>query len=122
MSTLEKFLELRSFVNNVEKKSLVYGASFSEFVILRAVEAEGANGIRRVDVAERVGMSISGITRALQPLEKLGYIQTQDETLDARVRKVVLSASGSELFADIAKDVQRRMDEISTDLKAILKP
>lgn len=122
MSTLEKFLELRSFVNNVEKKSLVYGASFSEFVILRAVEAEGANGIRRVDLAERVGMSISGITRALQPLEKLGYIQTQDETLDARVRKVVLSASGSELFADIAKDVQRRMDEISTDLKAILKP
>ncbi|MEY2694308.1 MAG: hypothetical protein RL142_656 [Actinomycetota bacterium] len=121
MSTLEKYLELRSFVNNVEKKSLVYGASFSEFVILRAVEAEGAIGIRRVDLAERVGLSISGITRALQPLEKLGYIQTQDETLDARVRKVVLSKSGSELFADIAKDVQRRMDEISADLKAILK-
>jgi DNA-binding MarR family transcriptional regulator len=121
MRTLEKFLELRSFVNNVEKKSLVYGASFSEFVILRAVEAEGANGIRRVDLAERVGLSISGITRALQPLEKLGYIQTQDETLDARVRKVVLSKSGSELFADIAKDVQRRMDEISSDLQAILK-
>ncbi len=121
MSTLEKLLKLRSFVNNVEKKSLVYGASFSEFVILRAVEAEGANGIRRVDLAERVGLSISGITRALQPLEKLGYIQTQDETLDARVRKVVLSKSGSELFADIAKDVQRRMDEISSDLQAILK-
>jgi DNA-binding MarR family transcriptional regulator len=121
MSTLEKFLELRSFVNNVEKKSLVYGASFSEFVILRAVEAEGANGIRRVDLAERVGLSISGITRALQPLEKLGYIQTQDETLDARVRKVVLSKSGSELFADIAKDVQRRLEEISSDLQAILK-
>jgi DNA-binding MarR family transcriptional regulator len=114
-------LDLRSFVNNVEKKSLVYGASFSEFVILRAIEAEGANGIRRVDLAERVGLSISGITRALQPLEKLGYIQTQDETLDARVRKVVLSKSGSELFADIAKDVQRRMDEISSDLQAILK-
>ena len=121
MSPLEKFLELRSFVNNVEKKSLVYGASFSEFVILRAVEAEGTTGIRRVDLAERVGLSISGITRALQPLEKLGYIQTQDQTLDARVRKVVLSASGAELFADIAKDVQRRMDEISSDLQAILK-
>lgn len=121
MSTLEKFLSLRSFVNSVEKKSLVYGASFSEFVILRAVEAEGEQGIRRVDLAERVGLSISGITRALQPLEKLGYVETQDETLDARVRKVVLSKSGSELFADISKDVQRRMDEISSDLQAILK-
>ena len=121
MNTLEKFLELRSFVNNVEKKSLVYGASFSEFVILRAVEAEGEQGIRRVDLAERVGLSISGITRALQPLEKLGYVITQDETLDARVRKVVLSKSGNELFADISKDVQRRMDEISSDLQAILK-
>jgi len=122
MTTLEKFLELRSFVNNVEKKSLVYGASFSEFVILRAVQAEGANGIRRVDLAERVGLSISGTTRALQPLEKLGYIQTQDETLDARVRKVALTESGRALFADITKDVQRRMEEITPGLQEILKP
>jgi DNA-binding MarR family transcriptional regulator len=120
MSTLEKFLELRSFVNNFEKKSLVYGASFSEFLILRAVAAEGANGIRRVDLAELVGLSISGITRALQPLEKLGYIQTQDETLDARVRKVMISKSGSELYADIAKDVQRRMGEVDAQLNALL--
>ena len=119
MTTLEKFLEIRSFVNNVEKKSLVYGASFSEFAILRAIEAEGEQGVRRVDLAEAVGLSISGVTRALQPLEKLGYIETQDETLDARVRKVVLSKSGSQLFADIAKDVQRRMDEISPDLQRL---
>ena len=122
MSTLEKFLELRSFVNKVEKKSLVYGASFSEFWILRAIEAEGTRGIRRVDLAEFVGLTISGITRALQPLEKLGYIETLDETLDARVRKVVLSKSGRGLYADISSDVQRRMDEIANELQAILKP
>ena len=120
MTTLDKFLEIRAFVNNVEKKALVYGASFSEFVILRVINAEGSQGIRRVDLAEKVGLSVSGVTRALQPLEKLGYIETQDETLDARVRKVVLSKSGSDLFADIAKDVQRRMDEIETDLKELL--
>ena len=110
MSNLEKYLAIRELVNATEKRALVYGASFSEFVILRAVEAGGQNGIRRVDLAEQVSLSVSGITRALAPLEKLGYIEHQEEELDARVRKVVLTKAGRDLFKDIEKDVERLME------------
>lgn len=110
MSNLEKYLAIRELVNATEKRALVYGASFSEFVILRAVEAGGPNGIRRVDLAEQVSLSVSGITRALAPLEKLGYIEHQEEELDARVRKVVLTKAGRDLFKDIEKDVERLME------------
>ena len=110
MSNLEKYLAIRELVNATEKRALVYGASFSEFVILRAVEAGGPNGIRRVDLAEQVSLSVSGITRALAPLEKLGYIEHQEEELDARVRKVVVTKAGRDLFKDIEKDVERLME------------
>lgn len=121
MTNLEKYLAIRDLVNATEKRALVYGASFSEFVILRAVEAGGPQGIRRVDLAEQVSLSVSGITRALAPLEKLGYIEHQEEELDARVRKVVLTKSGRELFKDIEKDVQRLMDGIDQDLAEVAK-
>ncbi|MEY4293890.1 MAG: hypothetical protein RIR29_540 [Actinomycetota bacterium] len=121
MTNLEKYLAIRDLVNATEKRALVYGASFSEFVILRGIEAGGPQGIRRVDLAEQVSLSVSGITRALAPLEKLGYIEHQEEELDARVRKVVLTKSGRELFKDIEKDVQRLMDGIDQDLAEVAK-
>lgn len=121
MSNLEKYLAIRDLVNATEKRALVYGASFSEFVILRAVEAGGPNGIRRVDLADQVSLSVSGITRALAPLEKLGYIEHQEEELDARVRKVVLTKAGRDLFKDIEKDVERLMDGIDGELAELTR-
>lgn len=121
MNTLEKFLSIRSFVNSVERRGFVYGASFSEFVILRAIDQEQGAGIRRIDLAEKVGLSVSGVTRALAPLEKLGYIQRQDQTLDARVRRVVLSDSGRELFKELSQDVDSRMEQSEIALQELLQ-
>jgi DNA-binding MarR family transcriptional regulator len=116
MSILQKYLAIRNLVNSTEKRGLVYGASFSEFVILRAIESGGANGLRRVDLADQVALSVSGVTRALAPLEKLGYIDHQEENLDARVRRVVLTKSGRELFKDIEKDTERLMEQIEPSI------
>ena len=121
MNTLEKYLKLRTFINDIERRGLVYGASFSEFVILRTIKEEGSSGIRRVDLADTVGMSISGVTRALVPLEKLGYIQKLDQALDARVRRVGLTESGSQLYADILSDVQARLERSTADLDQLLQ-
>lgn len=121
MSILEKYLAIRNLVNSTEKRGLVYGASFSEFVILRAIESGGENGLRRVDLADQVALSVSGVTRALAPLEKLGYIDHQEENLDARVRRVVLTKSGRELFKDIEKDVERLMDQIEPTIDELVR-
>jgi DNA-binding MarR family transcriptional regulator len=121
MNTLEKYLKLRTFINDIERRGLVYGASFSEFVILHTIAEEGSSGVRRVDLADTVGMSISGVTRALVPLEKLGYIQKLDQALDARVRRVGLTESGSQLYADILSDVQARLERSTADLDQLLQ-
>ena len=121
METLDIYLALRNFVNETEKRGLVYGTSFSEFLFLKAITENGEAGIRRVDLAERVNLTISGVTRALAPLEKQGYIETLDEASDARVRKVAMTKTGSELFKDMEKDVERQMVMIHSKLHHMLR-
>lgn len=121
METFDKYLAIRSFVLETEKIGLVYGTSFSEFLILKAIASEELVGIRRVDLAEAVGLSVSGVTRALAPLEKLGYIDTLDASTDARVRRVTLTRTGAELFADMENDVDRRMVELRSPLQKMLR-
>ena len=57
----------------------------------------------------------------LAPLEKQGYIETLEEASDARVRKVAMTKSGSELFKDMEKDVDRRMIVIHSKLHHMLR-
>ncbi|MEY4451332.1 MAG: hypothetical protein RLZZ380_453 [Actinomycetota bacterium] len=121
METLEKYLTLRTFVHETEKRSLVYGTTFSEFLILRAIDNQGDTGIRRVDLAELVGLTISGVTRAIAPLEKQGYVETLDESTDARVRKVAMTKTGANLFLDMEKDVERQMVFIHSKLHHMLR-
>ena len=121
METFEKYIAIRTFVNETEKRGLVYGTSFSEFLILKAVHEEGEAGVRRVDLAERVGLTISGVTRAIAPLEKQGYVETLDEATDARVRKVAMTKTGATLFEDMEKDVERRMIAIHANLQKMLR-
>lgn len=121
METLEKYLALRNFVNETEKRGLVYGTSFSEYLILKAIHDQGDEGIRRVDLAESVGLTVSGVTRAIAPLEKQGYVQTLEEASDARVRKVAMTNSGATIFEDMEKDVERRMIAIHSGLHKMLR-
>ena len=121
MNTFEKYLALRNFVYETERRGLVYGTSFSEYLILRAIHAKGEEGIRRVELSDQVGLTISGVTRALQPLEKQGYIETLEEVSDARVRKVAMTKSGGVIFEDLENDVARRMIAIHSKLHQILR-
>ena len=121
METFEKYLALRNFVNETEKRGLVYGTSFSEYLILKAIHEQGEIGIRRVDLAERVGLTVSGVTRAIAPLEKQGYVETLEEASDARVRKVAMTKAGVTIFEDLEKDVERRMVAIHSNLHKMLR-
>ena len=119
MDTLDRFTALRTFIHETEKRSLVYGVSFPEYLIMRSISHHPL-GIKRVDLANLVGLSISGVTRALAPLEKGGYIETSEQTDDARVRKVTLSTAGKELFVDIDANVLQRMEQIEPELNQLI--
>jgi DNA-binding MarR family transcriptional regulator len=72
-------------------------------------------------LAEQVGLTVSGVTKALAPLEKQGYIETLDEVSDARVRKVAMTRSGGELFKDMERDMERKMANAHHHLSKLLR-
>jgi DNA-binding MarR family transcriptional regulator len=80
--------------------SNIRGISFSEFRLLRSLSRTYAGTAMRVDLARAVGLTPSAVTRALKPLEKLGYVTTQKSDRDARRSLASLTAAGVELLAD----------------------
>ncbi|CUI04062.1 MarR family winged helix-turn-helix transcriptional regulator [Massilia sp. P8910] len=81
-----------------------YGISFSDFQILNHLSRAPGDRLRRVDLAERLGLTASGITRSLLPLEKIGLVTREADPRDARVGFAMITASGKELALN-ASDV-----------------
>lgn len=76
----------------------VHGLSFGDFMLLFHLNRAPGGRLRRVDLAERLGLTASGITRTLLPLEKIGLVTRQSDTRDARVGYAVLTTAGQKLL------------------------
>lgn len=81
----------------------IHGISLTDFMILSLLDQAPGRKLRRVDLAESVGLTASGITRMLLPLEKIGLVEREASERDARVSYVVLTAAGKHLY-EHAKD------------------
>ncbi|MEL6302721.1 MAG: MarR family transcriptional regulator [Pseudomonadota bacterium] len=77
------------------------GVSFSEYRLLRALQ-EANQGLTRVALAQSLSVTPSGVTRALKPLEKLGYVATVRNERDARQSLATLTDGGATLLADVS--------------------
>ena len=76
----------------------LHGLSFADFMILYYLERAPSAKLRRVDLAERLELTASGVTRSLLPLEKLGLVSRQTDPRDARVGYAALTESGRQLL------------------------
>ena len=74
------------------------GLSFTEFLILYHLSKNPTGKMRRVDLAERIGLTASGVTRLLAPMEKIGLVKREENTADARVSFVALAPSGKRML------------------------
>ena len=81
----------------------VHGVGLSEYLVLHQLFLARGQKMRRVDLAEQVGLSPSGITRLLNPMEKIGLIDKEPNPRDARVSFVALSASGLRVYEESTK-------------------
>lgn len=70
------------------------GLSQSDFHILYCLSQAKEGKMRRIDLAEKVGLTASGITRLLAPMEKVGLIRREANPDDARVSEVALAPGG----------------------------
>lgn len=80
--------------------SNLHGLSFSDFMVLYHLQRAPGTRLRRIDLAERLGLTASGVTRTLLPLEKLGLVARQPDPRDARVGYASITETGQRLLAD----------------------
>jgi DNA-binding MarR family transcriptional regulator len=95
-SELKLILALNKAQTIVSRRfdSALNGLSLTEFIILHTLEQNGGDKIRRVELAEKIGFTASGITRLLAPMEKIGLVKRQKDDSDARVSYVSLAPGG----------------------------
>lgn len=77
-----------------------HGISFSDFQLLNHLARSPGGRLRRVDLAERVGLTASGVTRTLLPLEKIGLVTRQSDPRDARVGFAVITNAGHDMVVN----------------------
>jgi DNA-binding MarR family transcriptional regulator len=71
-----------------------HGLTLNDYeVLLHLSRAEGRR-LRRVDLAERIVLTPSGITRLLEGLERCGYVERASCASDARVTYAQLTDNG----------------------------
>ena len=85
----------------------VHGLSLNELMLLMHLDQSAGGRLRRVDLADRLDLSQSSVTRMVAPLEKIGLVTRGEDTRDARVGYVVLTRAGRRLARDGRQDPGR---------------
>lgn len=87
--------------------SAVHGISVNEFLLMLHLDRMALHRLPRVDLAKRMHVSASTITRMAAPMEKIGLLERDVDERDARLVFVVLTEIGraklSEALATFAK-------------------
>ena len=87
-------------LKRVDNQLSLHGISFSEFMVLYNLNSAPQMTMRRIDLAENIGLSASGVTRLLNPMEKIKLVQKELNPRDARVSLVKLSGAGEQILKD----------------------
>jgi DNA-binding MarR family transcriptional regulator len=96
-----------------------HGISFADLAILLQLSRAPDGRLRRVDLADQVGLTASAVTRALLPLEKIGLVSRKPDPHDARVGYATLTAAGRRLLEDAIESAESIAEEIAPDAGAL---
>lgn len=95
--------------------SAVHGISVNEFFVLLHLERATKHRLPRVELAKRMHISPSTITRMAAPMEKIGLVERHTDERDARLAFMVITDAGreklSEARATFAKQAGYRFDD-----------
>ncbi len=124
MNQLTEYAKLSmnySVVNTIVSKKIdsklsAHGISFSEFMILYNLNQADRKMMRRIDLAEKIGLSASGITRLVSPMEKIGLVEKETNTRDARVSLVKLSEAGERILEESYVGINAASQEVFSKL------
>ena len=80
-----------------------FGLTINDYeALLRLARAEDGR-MRRIDLANELLLTASGVTRLLDGLERTGYVRKASCATDARVTYAELTPTGRERFAEASR-------------------
>jgi DNA-binding MarR family transcriptional regulator len=87
------------------------GLGFTEFMILNELASVVGGRLRPVDLAARLLLTPSGVTRALAPLERSGLVERSSHERDKRAGYAGVSAQGRARLEEARERVDRVVGE-----------
>ena len=93
----------------------VHGLGLKEALLLMHLSQAPMLRMTRVDLAKRLHISASTVTRMAVPMEKLGLVGRQPDPRDARLAYVVLTETGQAVVTDARATFERLAAEVFRD-------
>jgi DNA-binding MarR family transcriptional regulator len=90
----------------------LHGIGLSDFAAMHHLAEAPGGRLRRVDLAQRLALTPSGVTRLLAPLERRGIVTREESGHDARATYAVLTRSGKALAKDASATVNTLAESI----------
>ena len=88
-----------------------HGLGLNDLALLLELRSAPQGRMRRVELANRLGVTTSGVARQLGPLERRGIVARESNPADARLALVVLTDAGAKLLdealATATEDAER---------------
>jgi DNA-binding MarR family transcriptional regulator len=117
MPALQEFLGIRRAVALWESRAdaelgAVHGIGLSDFAALHHLAESPGRRLRRVDLARRLALTPSGVTRLLGPLERRGIVTREEDGHDARATYAVLTPAGETLVTHATATVSAIAESI----------
>jgi DNA-binding MarR family transcriptional regulator len=96
-----------------------HGLTINDYGALLLLSRAGEQGMRRIDLANELQLSPSGITRLLDRLEEQGFVGKGECKEDARVSYAILTDAGLEKVKEAApahiEDIDRRLSAVLSE-------
>lgn len=113
LSTLQSKL-----LKRVDSQLSIHGISFTEFMVMYKLSSAANHTMRRIELAESISLSASGVTRLLLPMEKIRLVEKEVNPRDARVSLVRLSDAGKQLLKDAMVSFEHGTETLMQSLSA----
>ncbi|WHT40176.1 hypothetical protein QNH98_06030 [Myroides sp. mNGS23_01] len=71
LSLLFNLTKTQSILQRKFDRLSMHGLGYTDFMLLHLLASTSEQQMRRIDLASRIGLTPSGVTRLLSPLEKM---------------------------------------------------
>jgi DNA-binding MarR family transcriptional regulator len=94
----------------VDHSLSLHGISLADLAILRELRGAPEQRLRRSELAQRLGITPSGVARQVAPLERIGLVARESHERDARLALVVLTEAGTQVVDNALETAEYAAD------------